>query len=177
MSTKAIFAGVDPGLTGALALIDQDSRPIVSLDVSTRRRAIASTAIKKEFDVRPMADQLTDRLVNYVDYKWFACIEMPFSRPGGNMMGTNSLFQTYGGLMVMLEMIEFEVTPVKPSEWKRGFNLTKDKRYSLDVANKMWPTAGLHAMKDHNRAEAYLLAEYGRLTWEREQRISGANNV
>ncbi len=169
-----IFIGVDPGLTGAVGVIDQDSRAIAVIDVITRRRTLTSTTIKREFDVRPTVDQLTDRLVNYLNHEWRACIEAPFSVPGGNMMGTCSLFQTYGGLLAMLEMIGIDVTTVRPGEWKRGFGLTKDKDYSITVARQMWPTINLDAKRHHNRAEALLIAEYGRLLWQREQLLATA---
>lgn len=178
MPTKrAIFVGVDPGLTGAIGIIDQDSRCIAVIDVATKFRDISKTRIKKEFDVKVTADRLTDRIVNYLEYEWHGCIEMPFSIPakpgdpnsGSNVMSMNSLFQTYGGLLAMLEMVEIETMTIRPSDWKRGFGLTKSKNLSLEIAANMWPTAGIVLKKQHNQAEALLMAEYARLTWKRQQ--------
>lgn len=170
MPTKrAIFVGCDPGLTGAIGIIDQDSRCIAVIDVATRFRDISKTKIKKEFDVKVTADRLTDRLVNYIEHEWHGCIEMPFSIPGGNIMGMTSLFQTYGGLMAMMDMLEIDVKTIRPAEWKRGFGLTKDKDASMIFARSLWPTAGLMLKQHHNRAEALLLAEYARLILKREQ--------
>lgn len=169
MSAGTIFVGIDPGLTGAIALIDEDSRPIAVIDVCTRRRPTKTTVMQREVDTRQTADQLTDRLVNYVEHRWLGAIEMPFSVPGGNVMGMTSLFQTYGSLLAMLEMAEVETTQIKPAEWKKGFGLTKSKNLSTEIAQQMWPTAGITRKKDHNRAEALLIAEYRRLIWKREE--------
>lgn len=165
---RAIFVGVDPGLTGAIGIIDQDSRPIGVIDVRTRQRT-KNSAIKREFDARATADQVTDRLVNYVEHQWFGAIEMPFTIPGGNIMGAASLFQTYGGLMAMMAMMEVDVDTIRPAEWKKGFGLTKSKDYSIEVARQLWPTVNLSMKKHHNQAEALLIAEFARLTWKRQR--------
>lgn len=172
MKTKAIFVGVDPGLTGAIGVIDQDSRPIVVIDIVTRMRDIKETVIKKEFDACPTREQLLERLLNYLDHKWLGWIETPFSMPGGNMMGTNSLFQTYGGLLAMMETLLIKTNTIKPAVWKKGFGLSKKKDYSLEIASKLWPTLGLNQAQYHNRAEAMLLAEYGRLKWHQERQFN-----
>lgn len=171
MKTKAIFVGVDPGLTGSLGIIDQDSRPIAVIDIITRIRNIKETVIKKEFDACPTNTKLTDRLINYPDHEWHGWIETPFSMPGGNMMGTNSLFQTYGGLLAMMELLGIKTNTIRPVIWKKGLGLNKKKDYSLELASNLWPTLGLNQKKYHNRAEAMLLAEYGRLKWHQERQF------
>lgn len=175
---KALFIGADPGLTGALAVIDQDSRPIVVIDIGTRPREISKTVIKKEFDARSTRDRITYRLVHYTGHEWHGWIEMPFSIParpdnpssGSKMMSMNSLFQTYGGILAMLDLMEVETHTVRPAEWKARMGITKQKDYSLGVARQLWPTIRLNLKKHHNRAEALLIAEYGRLLWKNERR-------
>ncbi len=57
-----------------------------------------------------------------------------------------------------------EIVMVMPAQWKRALRLTgPDKRNSLDLAKELCPDASswLTRKKDHNRAEAALLAVYG----------------
>ena len=49
--------------------------------------------------------------------------------------------------------------------WKRSMGLDSTKSVSLDKARLLFPTAELDRKKDHNRAEALLLAEYSRRTF------------
>lgn len=173
MKSKSIFIGIDPGLTGAIGAIDQDSRPIVVFDITTRSREMKETAIKNEFDALPTANMLAERVVHYPEHKIHGWIETPYSRPGKNMMSTTSLFQTYGGLMAMMEvLLDIKINTVQPSVWKKGFNLNSKKDYSLEIASQLWPTLGLNQAQYHNRAEAMLIAEYGRLKWHQENQFN-----
>ena len=47
----------------------------------------------------------------------------------------------------------------------RSMGLDSQKAGSLDKARLLFPTADLDRKKDHNRAEALLLAEYSRRTF------------
>jgi Holliday junction resolvasome RuvABC endonuclease subunit len=49
-----------------------------------------------------------------------------------------------------------------PGSWKKLMGLSKDKEQVRAKAQQMFPTAELDRKKDHNRAEALLLAEMHR---------------
>jgi hypothetical protein len=51
---------------------------------------------------------------------------------------------------------------VRPSVWKPKVGVTSDKQTSLALARALFPMAAdqLKRQKDHNRAEALLIAEY-----------------
>ena len=50
---------------------------------------------------------------------------------------------------------------VSPNAWKKEFNLIKkDKDASRAVASGFYPKAPLRFMKDHNKADALLIARY-----------------
>jgi crossover junction endodeoxyribonuclease RuvC len=51
---------------------------------------------------------------------------------------------------------------VAPTKWKPHFSLGSDKEKARALALRLWPTS-VHfgRKKDHNRAEAALLARYG----------------
>ena len=171
---RAIFVGVDPGLTGSVAIIDDTSRPIATIDIVTRHRSVINTHLSREFDVRATADQVIDRLVNYLECKWYGLIEMPFIMRGvkTNVLTVSSQYQTYGGLLAMMDMLEIETTSIQPSTWKKGFGLTKSKMLSIDIARQLWPTIDLSLKKHHDTAEALLIAEYRRLQWKQEHQYN-----
>lgn len=54
---------------------------------------------------------------------------------------------------------------VQPSKWKRESKLSSDKNASLGKARLLFPALADHLKRkaDHNRAEALLLADWGRL--------------
>jgi crossover junction endodeoxyribonuclease RuvC len=51
--------------------------------------------------------------------------------------------------------------PVTPSVWKKAAGLSSDKEAARAQASKLFPDMELHRIKDHNRAEALLIARYG----------------
>jgi crossover junction endodeoxyribonuclease RuvC len=63
------------------------------------------------------------------------------------------------GVMAALRM---PYTPVRPVVWKKAFSLGKDKEASRLRAQQLFPSADLRRKRDHGRAEALLLAWYGR---------------
>jgi len=71
------------------------------------------------------------------------------------------------GVMAALRM---PYTPVRPVVWKKAFSLGKDKEASRLRAQQLFPAADLRRKKDHGRAEALLLAWYGRHA--RQERMS-----
>jgi hypothetical protein len=63
-----------------------------------------------------------------------------------------------------------------PSAWKRTMRVNADKDGCRARASAMWPRSSKEwaLAKDDGRAEAALLAEYGRLTWQaRESKAAG----
>ena len=65
----------------------------------------------------------------------------------------------------VVELARFTVHAVQPAAWKRFVGLIgEDKRQACKVAATLYPTARpmLERVADHNRADALLLAHYGR---------------
>ena len=87
------------------------------------------------------------------------------------MGGANNAVQTQGSLMrslgaieTVLECLRFPVEYVAPQRWKRRYGLGSEKGKALETARKLYPDAAadLKRQKDHNRAEAVLLAHWGK---------------
>jgi crossover junction endodeoxyribonuclease RuvC len=140
-----MILGVDPGLTGGIALVTLDGNlqwaedmPVVDKDVS--------------------ATLLFQRLNGL--YIKTAVVERVSSMPG---QGVSSVFKFGKGLGQVLGVLcamEIPIADPTPSQWKREMSLSKDKDLSREVAIKLWPKhAQLFKRKmDNGRAEAALIA-------------------
>jgi hypothetical protein len=139
--------GVDPGLSGALAFwfpqhgrITADDMPTVAGDVD-----VASLVAR----IRQMGPDL-------------AIIEIASSRPGQGVSSSFKFGRGYGAVIGVIAALAIPVHLVSATKWKRHFNLDADKERSRALALRLWPSrADLFGRKrDHNRAEAALLAKY-----------------
>lgn len=134
------IVGIDPGVTGAWAVIFEDG----SVDV-----------YDLEFDFLKPYPRISSSI--YTDSRVF--IEVPTRHGPGLLAKTNQWFM-FGQLVEMFPNFK----PVYPQVWKRHFNLLKkDKDHSRLLAIELFPELEnkLSRKKDHNRAEALLIARYG----------------
>jgi crossover junction endodeoxyribonuclease RuvC len=69
----------------------------------------------------------------------------------------------YGAVLGILGALTVPFHLVSPTVWKKHFHLSKDKDASRALALRRFPACAQHfeRKKDHNRAEAALLALYG----------------
>ena len=151
-----IVLGIDPGLSGGLAVVAGTPgklRLIEAVDVPThgeaaKRRVHAAAAI--DFIQRHMPD--------------LALIERAQAMPD---QGASSGFiygRAVGALEACVEGLGLRLVVVESTAWKKHHDLRggKSKEDSRQRAIQMFPSAaGLERKKDHNRAEAALIAAYG----------------
>lgn len=131
--------GIDPGATGAIALLGDDVRV---WDMPSNPR-----------DLYEILRELTFAT---------AMVEQAQSMPG---QGVSSMFKYgvgYGQILGVLAGLAIPYMTVTPAVWKRKMSVTKDKEATRALARQLWPTAELSRKKDHGRAEALLIAEYAR---------------
>lgn len=151
--------GIDPGATGALAILtaagqlhDVHDMPVIDKDVS--------------------AALVHHWLLEHADDLGLAVIEHVHAMP---KQGVASSFRFGRGKGVLEGVVAGFHCPVElpsPSKWKRDMGLDRSKDRARQVAIDLWPDhAHLFArVKDDGRAEAALLAEWGRrLLIERHQ--------
>ena len=68
----------------------------------------------------------------------------------------------YGAIKALLRLLCHDrIITVYPRTWKAAFEITSDKQTALEVARKLFPELDLRHKKQHNIAEAALLAYYG----------------
>jgi len=136
--------GIDPGATGAIAHF-HDSQ--YGYDV---------------YDMPPNPADLAELIGRFGDVE-MAYLEKAQAMP---KQGVTSMFNYgvgYGTIIGVLAARSIPYTLVTPAVWKRALGLTgKPKDASRALARSWFPHAPLSRAKDHGRAEAMLLAEWGR---------------
>jgi hypothetical protein len=160
-----LYLGADPGLTGAIAAVNDDGRVELAESLPVMRDGKLAWIDATELD----------RLVRALGNARIAgvWIERAQATP---QMGVSSAFNYgvgFGSLIAVMQLRDWRIEFVTPAAWKRAFGLGSDKRASLDKARMLFPFVRLDRAKDHGLAEALLIAEYGRRTHVRtaQQRL------
>jgi hypothetical protein len=165
-----ITVGIDPGITGAVAFVDSRGSCVVE-DIPTVELP-GNGMVKRRIDGRALA-LLLRRHVPAADGV-LVVLEAVGVMPskGNSPQSQGSLMRSLGAIEAVLEVLRLPVQTVRPQAWKAHYGLKrakdeKDSAYkarSLGVARGLYPNAAAAALaraKDHNRAEAVLLAHYG----------------
>jgi len=150
------WIGIDPGLTGAVAVFESGSLTIVE-DLPTMAK---TTGRGRELDAVWFADQL-DEWKRGADAIYIE-LQQPMPRQG--VSSTFATGMTYGAICAICSFAHIPVFRVRPNAWKKAAGLLKkDKDCSRTLAMRMWPThrKEFARKKDHNRAEAALIAYFG----------------
>ncbi len=161
MAKKTIWVlGIDPGLSGALALISSDGDlhvwdvPIFEV-VRNRRR-------KREIDHAGLRDIIlrASSIAVKIDVAW---VEKVGAFPNQGVASMFSFGSTYGCMLQLVASHFVPLEQVTPQKWKVYFKLRKGKDASRMKASELMPEFADQwpLVKHHNRAEAALIARYG----------------
>lgn len=145
--------GTDPGLSGAIALIDTATGNVCAHDMPVipygKARLVNATVLSS--------------LVEDFDPE-FSIIEQVASRPGQGIATTSRFMHAAGTAYGAIAGKGIPFHFVVPQKWKRDLGLLGEgKEASRQLALKLYPQAApfLKRKKDHDRAEALLLAHWG----------------
>ncbi|SOD41344.1 hypothetical protein [Nitrosovibrio sp. Nv4] len=149
--------GIDPGLSGALALFDPETSDIEVLDMPIHNVTVNGKK-KKTLDLYALARWIDVNASRIRE----AIIEDPHAMPG---QGVSSSFNFGFGCGVAQTIVASALIPmtlVRPATWKREMKLTADKDISRRRASMVFPQhSDKWALKKQDgRAEAVLLALY-----------------
>jgi crossover junction endodeoxyribonuclease RuvC len=151
-----MFIGIDPGMSGAIAAIDDHCDILLLADCP------------KNNDSREMASIISESL-GYNEA--IVAIEKPtafkMGRTSALNYGTN-----YGIWLGLFSAGDLRIEIVTPQKWQKGLLSKTDgagKERSLKVARRLFPDANLKYKKHHGRADALLIAD-----WLRRQYVMEA---
>lgn len=154
--TRAIL-GIDPGLSGALALWNGTTLSV--FDVPTIARKVNGKT-KQQVDAYQLGNWLD---IHRVSIR-FAIIEQVNAMPAQGVTSSFNFGYTAGVIQGAVAANQIPMRLVVPSVWKRAFGLIgQDKDASRAAASRLAPKHAEHwPLKKHDgRAEAFLLAFYG----------------
>ena len=153
-----LFAGIDPGVSGAIGIIGEHGRFCAVHDMPT----LPTTTGRRQVDFAALAAILREHGPAFV------LVERVGPRPGEGAVGAFAFGHTFGGILGTLAALAVSHDVIQPASWKRraGIPPGADKRASIATAVRLLPDAAPHLsrVKDDGRAEALLLA---RQAWER----------
>ena len=144
--------GVDPGLSGALALLNADGAPELVADLPIiRDRSLAWVD----------GGELQSMLLNAIGGRQCgAIIERVSAMPRQGIASAFCFGVGFGSILSALQAMHISIEFVTPTVWKKSYGLAKDKKASLHKARLLYPTAELHLAKHDGRSEALLIARY-----------------
>lgn len=154
-----IYLGIDPGLTGGVGVLyPYEEQAVYDMPVMQNVRAAEKGRVRMHID--PVA--LSDLLLPFDPRHCRTFVEYTQAGMKG-ALANYSLGHSSGIIMGVLSALGFTYEMVRPQEWKKEFGLLKsEKDASRKRAAALYPSLALTRKKDHGRAEAILLAEYGR---------------
>lgn len=162
-----IALGVDPGLSGALAVFDDEARTLEVFDTPTLTLA-RNGKNKREVDHYALARIIDDLTGRHRDAHAF--VEQVGAMPEQGVSSVFAFGKSYGVIIGVLAAHFVPITFVNPRVWKRALKVPAAKDGARAMASALFPRhSGLWArVKDDGRAEASMIALHGaRLTADR----------
>ena len=142
------FIGIDPGKTGAAALIHRDGCVVADWPGCPAGAADLLTSWRFDYEIDLVA------------------LERVHAMPKQGVASTFSFGQNFGQWQGVLAALAFPYLQPLPQEWQKGLVTKSDgadsKARSLAVARRLFPDVDLSRKKDHGRADALLLAWWAR---------------
>lgn len=147
--------GVDPGGSGALALLTPEELRISDMPVFLVKRGKSS---KAELDVPALAALMQDWRPDVAYFEQVGGI------PGQSAPAAFNFGRIAGACEAIVKASGARFVFVPPAVWKRAMHVRGDKDEARALATNIFPAnaADFRRKKDDGRAEAALLAEYGR---------------
>lgn len=153
-----MIIGIDPGLSGAVCLLDGERLEVFDLPTTER---VVNGKTKRQLDLHSLANDL--RCCPLAQIR-FVLIEQVSAMPGQGVTSSFNFGFTAGAIQGVVAALGFPTRTVHPQVWKRKFGLLgQPKDASRAEASRRFPQhAEQWPLKKHDgRAEAALIALYG----------------
>ena len=157
--TNKFLIGIDPGASGAVAIVTAAGELVHVFDMPAVEVKIGG---KNKRRVSP--EMLASELKLYADQGATAYVEHVSAMPGQGVTSMFAFGEAFGLARGVLAGLRVPTYTVPPAVWKRALQVNAGKDGSRAKAAQLWPSqAGeFKRIKDDGRAEAALIAEWGR---------------
>lgn len=177
--SRIVYIGVDPGKKGAVAYLEttDDGRVLrvgsrhTPVLTATKKFARAKTKAGKPrvsrkvtYDILGMQRMLRNiRNHAWLGAKFVFCIERQWPRPEDGKGQVQAMAEGYATWKTVAVLEGLSIVEVSPTAWKPRYVPTgSDKAASVRICKQLFPSLDLPLVKDSDRAEAVLLADYVR---------------
>ena len=152
-----VIIGIDPGITGAFAVLEADTHrlldvmdmPLLSEGKKQRIHGYCLAILLKQWSQGEYQVRMT-------------YLEKVHAMPKQGVTSMFSMGRSFGAVETAISMLALPITYITPQVWKRRARLIgQAKDVARTRALELYPEAPLTRKKDHNRADAILIARYG----------------
>ncbi len=155
-----IILGIDPGLTGAVAVLDGEGKLLDVYDMPVITMKVGKS-IKRRLDARGLAVYVKRQMDSAPCY---AYVEQVGAMPKQGVSSTFNFGQSYGIILGIIAAYGLPFKTLTPSYWKGKTGLTgQPKDASRMAAIREWPEMShMFSLKKHDgRSDAALIGLAG----------------
>lgn len=154
----SFIIGVDPGASGAIAIIESTGKLVHVFDMPSVEIVSGGRAKRR---VSP--EMLAAELRLYADQGAVAYLEQVGAMPGQGVSSMFAFGQAFGIVLGVMAGLAIPCQTVTPAKWKKDLKLNGGKDAARAKAAQIWPgQAGeFKRVKDDGKAEAALIAAWG----------------
>ena len=152
-----IIIGIDPGLSGGIAVIDNNK----VIDLFDMPVMADGKKNKKQLNSALLAKLIKEKTLNSSESA--VIVEQVNAMPGQGVTSMFNFGQTFGAIKGICATLELPIFFVRPSKWKKHFELiNSSKDASRTKAIEMYPHLAekLSKKKDVNKSDAILIARF-----------------
>ncbi|HYC01631.1 MAG TPA: hypothetical protein VEC57_21045 [Candidatus Limnocylindrales bacterium] len=146
-----ITIGIDPGLTGAIAAVDQSGH-----------YEVHDLPVQRDKSLAWIDGAELGRIVRAFGAAHYmtGIIERVSAMPKQGVASSFGFGVNFGSVLGVIQGLGIRLELVTPAKWKREMALGSDKDAALHKARLLFPLADLRLKKHDGRAEALLLAHW-----------------
>ncbi len=149
--------GIDPGLSGAIAVLE-NKKVLKIFDIPVMSEGKKN---KRQLNSALLVSLLKENVENNEEVA--IVVEQVNAMPGQGVTSMFNFGQTFGAIKGICAALRFPIFFVRPSKWKKHFELiNSSKDASRTKAIEMYPKLSdqLSKKKDVNKSDAILIARF-----------------
>ena len=152
-----IIIGIDPGLSGAIAILD-DKKVLSIFEMPVMAEGKKN---KRQLNSAQLVNIIKSNIIKSDEIA--VVVEQVNAMPGQGVTSMFNFGQTFGAIKGVCAALELPIFFVRPSKWKKHFELINThKDASRTKAIEMFPKISsiLSKKKDVNKSDAILIARF-----------------
>ena len=152
-----IIIGIDPGLSGAIAILD-DKKVLSVFEMPVMAEVKKN---KRQLNSAQLVNIIRENIKK--NEEAVVVVEQVNAMPGQGVTSMFNFGQTFGAIKGVCAALELPIFFVRPSKWKKHFELiNSSKDSSRTKVIEMYPSLSgqLTKKKDVNKTDAILIARF-----------------